>query len=130
MRDEQNHHDMTPAEPQDQIEAETVPRIEHRVDIERNGTARLSGQRYRATYEGEVIVVSSKDCEFDACRVLLARGITGKLATYFRGGTLPRMRFDIETGATLTCVENPTVRPVFRTWTPYPAEMIHGDAEE
>ena len=48
------------------------------------------GQRYRATYAGAVLVDSSRNPEFDACRALLARGITGKLETWWRGRLLPR----------------------------------------
>lgn len=55
------------------------------------------GYRYGAIWNGERIVTDSPDPEHDACRALLAMGITGRMET--RTGGKLRMRFDIEYGA-------------------------------
>jgi hypothetical protein len=47
------------------------------------------GQRYRVTYLGNIIVESTRNPEFDACRALLTRGITGKLEMWRAGKTHP-----------------------------------------
>ena len=74
--------------------------IEHRVDIQLTHYT-STGARYRVTYLGATLVESARDPEFEACRALLARGITGTLVTYSPGGSVPRMRVDIEKGAKL-----------------------------
>ena len=128
MRDEQSH-DITTADPHEPAEADTGTRTEYRVEIEPNGKAASIGQRYKATFDGEVIVASSKDAEFDACRVLLDRGIAGTMVTFFPGGTVPRICLDIEKGAILSAVENATEGPVIRKWRPNIFATQEDDAE-
>ena len=43
------------------------------------------GRRYRVTYAGETLVEGRRNPIFDACRALLARGITGRLEVWRRG---------------------------------------------
>jgi hypothetical protein len=63
------------------------------------------GQYYRVTYLGRLLVESTRNPEFDACRALFAQGITGKLAVWRRGAAVPCMTLDIERGAGLTTCE-------------------------
>ena len=56
------------------------------------------GYLYDVLLDGKVIVRRSHDPEHDACRALLAKGITGKLTLTDLEGT-PRSSIDIETGA-------------------------------
>src|SRR5262245_60162973 len=71
-----------------------------RIDLE---PVRLGqyGQRYRVHYEGAVLIKSSRNPEFDACRELLALGITGRVEVWHKGASGP-MRIDIAKGARLT----------------------------
>lgn len=59
-----------------------------------------------AHFNGELIVKSSPQPEFDACRVLRARGFDGNIITYSVGCGAPRMRINIEVGADLTVEES------------------------
>ena len=43
------------------------------------------GRRCRVTYAGETLVEGRRNPIFDACRALLARGITGRLEVWRRG---------------------------------------------
>jgi hypothetical protein len=69
--------------------------------------------RYEVRLGDEVLVQSSRDPEHDAARVLLARGISGRMTTLKVDGT-PRMHFDIARAAGLEAVEGangPRIRP-------------------
>jgi hypothetical protein len=61
------------------------------------------GYRYEVVLDGEVIVSASRDPEFDACRELVKRGLSGK-AVFCREGR-PSLVVDIERGAELTTKE-------------------------
>jgi hypothetical protein len=61
-----------------------------------------SGGRYRVIDQGKPLVDGARTPAFAACRALLARGITGRLAMYSLGGSTPRLTVDIEKGAGLT----------------------------
>jgi hypothetical protein len=102
--------------------------IEHRVDIRHTHYA-STGARYRVTYLGATLVESAGDPEFEACRALLARGITGTLVTYSPGGSVPRMRVDIELGAKLTTLENAKDGPRLARYRPYTSATREEDAE-
>jgi len=56
------------------------------------------GQRYRVTYAGAVLVEGRRNPIFDACRVLLVRGITGRLEVWRTGKQSVDMQLDIERG--------------------------------
>jgi hypothetical protein len=63
------------------------------------------GYRYDVLLDGEVIVHGSRDPEFDAARVLQARGLCGRFRTIdFRTGR-PRMELDIAKAAGLCTIE-------------------------
>ncbi len=76
----------------------------HRIEITRTHLT-ATGARFRVTHNGATLIESSRDPEHDACRALLALGLSGTLETYFPGGTVARMRLDIEQGAKLTVSE-------------------------
>jgi hypothetical protein len=64
---------------------------------------------YRVLYAGKVLAEGRRNPIFDACRALLARGITGRLEVWRRGKTSADMQLDIEKGAGLTIRETATV---------------------
>jgi hypothetical protein len=72
------------------------------------------GQYYRVWYDGTVLIEECRCPEYDACRALLAQGITGRLETYM-GNAYPHMDLDIEEGAKWTVREDehwpPTLVP-------------------
>jgi hypothetical protein len=55
--------------------------------------------RYSVEFDGEMIVVGSRDPETDIARALLARGITGKLAMLDANTGRQRSTIDIELAA-------------------------------
>jgi hypothetical protein len=102
--------------------------VEHRIDIEPTHYT-STGPRYRVTYLGETIVEGARTPLFDACRALRARGVTGKLAMYSRGGTVARAKVDIEEGAELTIIENAKEGPRLARYRPYPSGTGEDEAE-
>jgi hypothetical protein len=78
--------------------AQQKPLRSTRVDLEPIGLTE-QGQRYRVTYAGETLVEGCRNPIFDACRALLARGITGRLEIWRRGKKSADMQLDIEKGA-------------------------------
>ena len=76
-----------------------------RVEIEQTNLNE-HGQRYRVTYDGEVLADGRRNPIFDACRALLARGIIGRLEVWRRGKTSADMQLDIERGARLAVWES------------------------
>ena len=86
----------------------------------RLGTQRESWYLYDLVFEGETIVKGSTTPELNACRVLLARGLTGKLEIFDAVTNKPRSIVDIEKGAKLTVTETRTVGPKFGKWKPQP----------
>jgi hypothetical protein len=92
----------------------------HRITIEPVSRG-ARGERYRVTYAGAVLAESSRDPEFDACRALLAQGITGKLETWWSGGSFPAMILDIEGAAKLTAAESDTEGLRLVPWRPFVA---------
>jgi hypothetical protein len=77
----------------------TCPRVPHRVEIMPTRLG-IRGQRYSVTYRGAILIESTRTPAFDACRVLLARGITGHLQVWRPGSRTWSMQLDIERGAT------------------------------
>jgi hypothetical protein len=75
--------------------------MSHTIEIEPTALGDR-GQRYRVTYLGEVLIESARNPEFDACRALLARGVTGTLQIWRPGKAAPDARLDIQRGAKLT----------------------------
>jgi hypothetical protein len=62
------------------------------------------GYKYEVALDGEVIVPSSRDPEFDACRELVKRGLRG-IAVFRRPGSAPHFWADVERGAQLMTKE-------------------------
>jgi hypothetical protein len=78
------------------------------------------GRRYRVTYAGEVLNEGRKNPIFDACRALLARGITGRLEVWRRGKTSADVQLDIERGALFVIRETDTESLRLVPWRPHP----------
>lgn len=76
------------------------------------GSYTSRGRLYSVLYEGQEIVTDSLDPEFDACRMLLKMGITGKLTTY--RGDMPCMILNIEKAAQYRTATNNQGTPVFK----------------
>src|SRR5262245_11383899 len=85
----------------------------HRIDIEPASLGER-GRRYLVRHAGAVLVASSRNPEFDACRVLLAKGITGQLEVWHTGGAFPAMGLDITKGAGSTVEESDRGGPALR----------------
>src|SRR5262245_37730764 len=86
-----------------------------------------SGYVYSVISNGEVIVSRSADPEFDAARVLLARGITGKLRLLDMTGK-PRNIVNIAKGAKLRTDDTERMR--FPRWTPFQSGNVEGYSAE
>jgi hypothetical protein len=80
-------------------------------------------------YDGEIVVVGSRNLECDLARVLLAKGITGKVTMLDASTGVPRTTVDIERAAKVTVEENSRFGPRFVKWKPYP-EMAHRTSAE
>jgi hypothetical protein len=100
--------------------------LEHRVELELTHNTGTRA-RYRVTYLGETLIESARDPEFEACRVLLAKGITGTLATYSPGSSVPRMRIGIAKGAQLMTIENAADGPRIGRYRPHPKSADRDD---
>jgi hypothetical protein len=90
-----------------------------RVELEPIGLTE-HGQRYRVTCAGETLVEGRRNPIFDACRVLLARGITGRLEVWRRGKASADMQLDIERGAFFAIRETATESLRLVPWRPRP----------
>ena len=77
------------------------------------------GHRYRVTYAGSILIESSRVPALDACRALLALGITGKLEMWRQDKAWPDMQLEIEGGAKLTVIETEKEGPRFGWWQPF-----------
>ncbi len=73
-------------------------------------------RRYSVSFEGRELVSDSFDPEFDACRALLAKGITGRLETWREGTPYPCMILDIELAAKLHTGTNKFGTPTFQKY--------------
>ena len=85
------------------------------------------GAEYSVTYRGEVICIS-RDPEFAACRELIKRGITGRLATRWKGAPYQAMTMGIAWGATKQTKEDRRNSPKTSEWSPF--EGIEGDPND
>jgi hypothetical protein len=90
-----------------------------RVELEPIGLTE-HGQRYRVTYAGVTLVEGRRNPIFDACRALLARGITGWLEVWRRGKASADMQLDIERGPGLAIKETATESLRIVRWRPLP----------
>ncbi len=79
--------------------------------------------------DGETIVTSSVNAEFDACRVLKARGLHGRIGFRHHGSQVIGIVTTIDRGAELTIEEDATGRVRFRKWRPYePGQKVRSAA--
>src|SRR5215467_2600695 len=85
----------------------------HRIDIECIG-CNAKGLVWRVTKHGKIIIEKTRIPAFDACRLLLALGNTGKLEMYCDGQH--RLSVDIVKGAGLTVVDGVTRGPVIEPY--------------
>lgn len=90
----------------------------HRIELEPFTGTGEKAQRYRIWHDGAVLIENTWNPEYDACRALAAKGITGKAEFWRKGGTAPCSRVDIERGARTTVAD--TVRGLHLCkWTPF-----------
>src|SRR5262249_44646742 len=76
-----------------------------------------SRQFYRATYNGQEIVARSWDPEFDACRALKARGLSGRVEFFWEGVLHPCLIVrNLARGARLHAYEDEIHTPALRRW--------------
>ena len=80
------------------------------------------GQLYRVLYEGHILLESTREPLFDACRALAAMGITGRLEMWRPGKGHYDMAVDIERGAGLTVAETAESGPILRAWKPFESQ--------
>lgn len=77
-------------------------------------------QMYALAIDGVVIVERSANPEFDACRVLAAKGVTGTLITRWGNRDYDAMRINIEKGTGLTASDPDKGRLAITNWSPRP----------
>src|SRR5262245_39728498 len=108
-------------------------RAAHRIVIEPTSIRGERGQYYRVYFRDDVLIEDTWNPEFEACRALVARGVTGRLEVMRPSADFPDRLIrglifpDIEEGARWTVVENDKEGPVIRRWVPYP-DHLHQDA--
>src|SRR5262249_33199017 len=84
---------------------------------------RQRGAVYRVTYAGEFLL-DHWNPEFEACRALLAQGLTGKLEGWRPSGDFPGLILDIEKGAKLTVRESVTESVKITKWFPADEDAV------
>jgi hypothetical protein len=91
----------------------------HRIVIEPTSIRGERGQYYRVYFEGAVLIEDTWNPEFEACRALVAQGVTGRLEVW--RADKPGLIFpDVEEGARWTVEENDKVGPRIIPWEPFP----------
>jgi len=88
------------------------------------GSERDNYYLYDVVFNGETIVSDSRVPEFDACRVLLARSLTGTLVLADAVTGKNRLSLDIERGAKLTVREDQNRAPRPAKWKPFDGEGL------
>ena len=94
--------------------------VDHKIIIEPTNIRGERGQHYRVIYNGAILIEDTRNPEYDACRMLLAIGITGRLQTWCQGSQAPCLRLDIESAANLTIEEGQRAGPRLRRWVAHP----------
>ena len=77
-----------------------------------------AGYVYNVIFDGELVLERRRDPDCDLARVLLARGLTGKVTLYDGNTGKPRTLIDIEKAAKV-CVREDHKGMRFTKWTPY-----------
>jgi hypothetical protein len=104
----------------DQQRADTAD-ADHAITISVVGYPLESSPRYRVMYWGEVLIARSRVPIFDACRALVARGLTGSVGLY-RNDRLDALVRDIAVGAQYTIEESAEVSMRLRRYVSYERE--------
>jgi hypothetical protein len=87
----------------------------HRIAVEVTGYG-SRGPIYRVLHGGEVLLEGCRCPLFEACRALLAKGITGRLELRRSGKASWDVAVDIAVGAKLTVIETETEGPRLGKW--------------
>ena len=96
----------------------------HRIVIEPTSIHGERGQHYRVYFDGVVLIDDTWNPKFEACRALVARGITGRMEVWRAGKAHANMIVpSIEEAARWTVVENEKEGPVIKRWEPMPAHL-------
>ncbi len=88
----------------------------------------LGRGRFRVEWNGDALLQSSGDPEFEACRALNALGISGTLRTRHAGAAHDAMRVNIEIGAGLAAVEGTRRGPRIVRYVPFGGVAGCGDS--
>lgn len=94
--------------------------METHLTLHPTGRFGVRGEIYQVLLDGEVIA-SGVSPEFNACREMQKRGLTG-FACFWRAGaekTTWDIRMKIDTGATKTVMENVKAGPRVVKWNPF-----------
>ena len=95
----------------------------HRIYIEPTSIRGDRGQYYRVNYRGAPLIDETWNPEFEACRALVARGITGRLEIWRYRQDHPDVIIpDIAKTAEWTVEENEKWGPRFTRWRPRPED--------
>jgi len=98
--------------------------LPHKIVIEPTSIRGERGQYYRVHFQGAVLLDEVWNPELDACRALVARGVTGRLEVWRFGKAHPDMLIrDITKAAEWTVVENENHGPRFARWRPLPEQL-------
>lgn len=76
-------------------------------------------QTFEVLFEGQTLIEATPDPEFDACRALQARGLTGRLRTRREGSPHHAMVMSIAWGAGKRTSEGRGTGLAFRAWEPF-----------
>jgi len=96
----------------------------HHIQIEPTTIRGDRGQYYRVYYRGAPIIDETWNPEFEACRALLARGITGRLEVWRFGKSHAGLVIaDIAKAAELTVEESDQRGPHFVRWRARPEDL-------
>jgi hypothetical protein len=91
----------------------------NRIYIEPTSIRAERGQRYRVHFQGAVLIDETWNPEFEACRALLARGVSGRLEVWRPRGSFPGLILDIAKAARLNVEESATVGARIVPWVPF-----------
>ena len=96
----------------------------HQITIQPTIVRGERGQRYRVTYQGTNLINETWCPELEAARVLMARGIVGRLEVWRYGKSHPDLIIqDIARAAALTVEESEKLGPRLIRWRPRPEDL-------
>ena len=89
------------------------------------------GQPYAVTYEGQTIITKSHVPTHDACRYLVALGLTGSLEVYSADAVSPRLTVkDIVKAAKWTVTENASTSARFTRYKPFSESAMYRELQQ